>query len=79
MFIIVYNVLCVFKGCGHAVSISGQEKNDACVCDVNSSIWGFPAAKYDSVLLLVQNCHDSLQRLQAQVSHTHQTQITHTA
>ncbi|KAM9470824.1 olfactomedin-like [Clarias gariepinus] len=61
-------LLLTIAGCGHAVSISGQEKNDACVCDVNSSIWGFPAAKYDSVLLLVQNCHDSLQRLQAQTA-----------
>ncbi|KAF5893466.1 olfactomedin-4-like, partial [Clarias magur] len=61
-------LLLTTAGYGHAVSVSGQEKNDACVCDVNSSIWGFPAAKYDAVLELVQNCQDSLQKLQAQTA-----------
>ncbi|KAF5893471.1 olfactomedin-4-like, partial [Clarias magur] len=53
-------------GCGHAHSIQGQEKNGACVCDVNSSSWAFPAAKYDSVSELLQHCQDSLQKLQTQ-------------
>ncbi|KAM9471245.1 olfactomedin-like [Clarias gariepinus] len=53
-------------GCGHAHSVQGQDRNGTCVCDVNSSTWAFPAAKYDSVSELLQHCQDSLQKLQTQ-------------
>ncbi|KAM9471100.1 olfactomedin-like [Clarias gariepinus] len=63
---ILLMLLLAAAGCGHAHSVKGQEKNGACVCDVNSSTWAFPAAKYDSVSELVQKCQDSLQKLQTQ-------------
>ncbi|KAM3870022.1 olfactomedin-4-like [Diretmus argenteus] len=47
--------------------VSGQLKNGACECPVNSSIWLFPAAKYEAALQLVQTCGDSLEVLQAKV------------
>ncbi|XP_060784388.1 olfactomedin-4-like [Neoarius graeffei] len=59
-------LLLAATGSGHAISIQGQEKNGACVCQVNSSTWAFPAAKYDAVTELLQNCQDSLQQLHAQ-------------
>ncbi|KAK3536104.1 hypothetical protein QTP70_029259 [Hemibagrus guttatus] len=51
---------------GHAHSVQGQEKNGACVCEVDSMVWAFPAAKYDAMTQLVQSCQDSLKNLQAQ-------------
>ncbi|XP_053487762.1 olfactomedin-like [Ictalurus furcatus] len=59
-------LLLAAAGSGHAHSVQGQEKNGACVCEVNSSIWAFPASKYDSVTELLQRCQDSLQNLQTQ-------------
>ncbi|XP_047658462.1 olfactomedin-like isoform X2 [Tachysurus fulvidraco] len=51
---------------GHTHSVRGQEINGACVCEVNSTVWAFPAAKYDAVEELVKNCQDSLGKLQTQ-------------
>ncbi|XP_053487519.1 olfactomedin [Ictalurus furcatus] len=51
---------------GHAHSVQGQERNASCVCEVNSSIWAFPVTKYDVVTQVLQNCQDSLQKLQTQ-------------
>ncbi|XP_060741587.1 olfactomedin-like [Tachysurus vachellii] len=50
----------------HTHSVRGQEINGACVCELNSMVWVFPAAKYDAVAELLQNCQDSLGKLQTQ-------------
>ncbi|XP_071182263.1 olfactomedin-4-like [Salvelinus alpinus] len=52
---------------GDAQRIPGLKKDDSCSCQVNSSVWVFPAMKFEGVLQLVQDCGDSLQNLQAQV------------
>lgn len=52
---------------GDAQRIPGLKKDDSCSCQVNSSVWAFPARKFEGVLQLVQDCGDNLQSLQAQV------------
>ncbi|KAB5571642.1 hypothetical protein PHYPO_G00227410 [Pangasianodon hypophthalmus] len=59
-------LLLAAAGSGHAHSVRGQERNGACVCEVNSSVWAFPVTKYDTVTKLLQNCEESLQLLQKQ-------------
>ncbi|KAI5105560.1 olfactomedin-4-like, partial [Silurus meridionalis] len=49
-----------------AHTVNGQEKNGACVCKVNSTLWAFPTAKFDVVTELLQKCQDSVQHLHAQ-------------
>ncbi|MCI4380351.1 hypothetical protein PGIGA_G00239280 [Pangasianodon gigas] len=61
-------LLLATAGSGHAHSVRGQERNGACVCEVNSTVWAFPATKYDTVADLLQNCQDSLQLLQTQTA-----------
>ncbi|KAM6946026.1 olfactomedin-4-like [Aplochiton taeniatus] len=43
--------------------VVGEQLSDSCLCPVNSSVWSFPALKYDSVLQLVQTCDSSLNNL----------------
>ncbi|XP_072519413.1 olfactomedin-4-like isoform X2 [Salminus brasiliensis] len=47
--------------------VQGQEKNGLCVCEVNSTIWAFPAVKYEKVTQLLQTSEASLHKLQLQV------------
>ncbi|XP_071393482.1 olfactomedin-like isoform X1 [Centroberyx affinis] len=55
-----------------AQHVSGQKKNGTCVCAVNSSMWSFPAVKYDAVLQQVQSCDDSVNNLQTRVELSNQ-------
>ncbi|KAM9376493.1 olfactomedin-like [Pholidichthys leucotaenia] len=50
-----------------AQRVSGLQKNDACLCEVNSTMWSFPAVKYESVLQQVQTCEGFLRNLLEQV------------
>ncbi|XP_047452888.1 olfactomedin [Mugil cephalus] len=52
---------------GQAQKVLGQKKNDLCVCEVNSTLWSFPAVKYEAVLEQVETCEGSLTNLQQQV------------
>ncbi|XP_022062507.2 olfactomedin-like [Acanthochromis polyacanthus] len=47
--------------------IPGLRKNGSCVCRVNSTMWTFPAVKFESVLEEVDACQDSLGLMQTQV------------
>lgn len=52
----------------------GLKKDDSCVCEVNSTMWLFPAVKYEAVLQQVQACEGSLNNLLEQVRiHVHQS------
>uniref|UniRef100_A0A3B5MTP1 Olfactomedin-like domain-containing protein n=1 Tax=Xiphophorus couchianus TaxID=32473 RepID=A0A3B5MTP1_9TELE len=44
-----------------------SKKSDSCQCDVNTTIWSFPALKYESVQQQVETCETSLHGLQGQV------------
>lgn len=52
---------------GQAQRVSGLKKNGSCVCAVDSTLWSFPAVKYEDVLQQVDSCGDSLNTLQQQV------------
>ncbi|KAM8752226.1 olfactomedin-like [Acanthopagrus schlegelii] len=56
------------QGDGRAQRSSGQKKNGSCVCPVDSSLWMFPAVKYEAVLQQVETCEGSLNALQEQVT-----------
>nr|XP_046251466.1 olfactomedin-like [Scatophagus argus] len=60
-------LLLLSSGDSQAERVSGQKKNGSCVCAVNSSLWSFPAVKYEDVLQQVQSCGESLNNLQEQV------------
>ncbi|XP_005796428.1 olfactomedin-like [Xiphophorus maculatus] len=50
-----------------AYRVPGQKKSDSCQCDVNTTIWSFPALKYEAVQQQVETCEKSLHSLQGQV------------
>ncbi|XP_063766287.1 olfactomedin-like isoform X2 [Eleginops maclovinus] len=50
-----------------AQHVSGQKKNGACVCDVNSTMWSFPTGEYKATLQQVTTCEESLNSLQDKV------------
>ncbi|XP_049340405.1 olfactomedin-4 isoform X2 [Astyanax mexicanus] len=50
-----------------AQKVQGEEKDGSCVCQVNSTIWAFPAIKYEEVTKLLQTSQTSLQNFQLQV------------
>ncbi|MEQ2217901.1 hypothetical protein XENOCAPTIV_025825, partial [Xenoophorus captivus] len=52
---------------GHTQRVLGQNKDGSCHCEVNSTMWSFPALKYEAVLLQVQTCKGSLNSLQEQM------------
>ncbi|XP_041854182.1 olfactomedin-like [Melanotaenia boesemani] len=52
---------------GRTQRVLGEKKSDSCLCAVNSTMWMFPAAKYQAVLQQVQACEGSLRNLQEQV------------
>ncbi|XP_056138153.1 olfactomedin [Lampris incognitus] len=55
---------------GQAQRIPGQLKDGSCACPVNSSMWSFPALRYEAVLQQVEKCEDSWRNLQTQVVDT---------
>ncbi|XP_063052131.1 olfactomedin-4 isoform X2 [Engraulis encrasicolus] len=57
----------------HTQRVTGQQKNGACVCDVRSLAWTFPAIKYENVSGLVEDCGHALETLQTQVEETKAT------
>ncbi|XP_078114106.1 olfactomedin-like [Sander vitreus] len=60
-------LLLLSSGDGQAQRAPGLKKNGSCVCEVNSTMWVFPAVSYKAVLLQVQSCEGSLTSLQKQV------------
>ncbi|XP_015248969.1 PREDICTED: olfactomedin-4-like [Cyprinodon variegatus] len=52
---------------GHAHRVLGMKKNGSCQCEVNSTMWSFPALDYEAVLLQVQTCEGSLNSLDEQL------------
>ncbi|XP_041853931.1 olfactomedin-like [Melanotaenia boesemani] len=52
---------------GQTQQVSGVKKSGICVCEVNSTMWSFPAVKFEAVLQQVQTCEGSLYNLQEQV------------
>nr|XP_015820795.2 olfactomedin [Nothobranchius furzeri] len=52
---------------GRAQRVLGLKKDDSCQCEVNSTMWSFPALEYEAVLQQVQHCEGSLSSLQEQV------------
>ncbi|XP_028287086.1 olfactomedin-like isoform X2 [Parambassis ranga] len=53
---------------GQTLHVSGQKNKNKCVCEVNSTLWSFPALQYEEVLMQVQICEGSLKNLQEQVA-----------
>ncbi|XP_037538588.1 olfactomedin [Nematolebias whitei] len=53
---------------GSAQRVAGLKKDDMCQCEVNSTMWSFPALKYEAVLLQLQTCEGSLSSLQEQLT-----------
>uniref|UniRef100_A0A3P8SPI6 Olfactomedin-like domain-containing protein n=1 Tax=Amphiprion percula TaxID=161767 RepID=A0A3P8SPI6_AMPPE len=51
-----------------AQRVFGLKKDDSCICEVNSTVWMFPALKYESVLQQIHTCEASLSNLQQQVA-----------
>uniref|UniRef100_A0A3Q4GNI0 Olfactomedin-4-like n=1 Tax=Neolamprologus brichardi TaxID=32507 RepID=A0A3Q4GNI0_NEOBR len=47
--------------------VSGYKKSNACVCQLNSTMWLFPAQKFKYVLEEVHTCEGSLNNLQEEV------------
>ncbi|XP_077452538.1 olfactomedin-like [Stigmatopora argus] len=47
--------------------VLGHIKNGSCACEVNTTMWLFPAKTYEATLLQIESCEDSLKRLQKQV------------
>ncbi|XP_040893425.1 olfactomedin-like isoform X2 [Toxotes jaculatrix] len=52
---------------GQAQRVFGRKNNGSCVCEVNSTMWLFPAVKYEGVQQKVLSCEGSLNELQDQV------------
>uniref|UniRef100_A0A3Q3AA86 Olfactomedin-like n=1 Tax=Kryptolebias marmoratus TaxID=37003 RepID=A0A3Q3AA86_KRYMA len=51
---------------GQAQRVTGLIKDGSCQCEVNSTLWSFPALKYEAVLQQIQTCEGSLSSLQEQ-------------
>ncbi|KAM9376145.1 olfactomedin-like [Pholidichthys leucotaenia] len=51
---------------------SGLKKASSCACQVNYTMWMFPAGKYQAVLGQVETCEGSLKNLQEQVEFSSQ-------
>ena len=47
--------------------MSGLKKSGVCVCELNSTMWSFPDAKFEAVLQQVETCEGSLNKLLEQV------------
>ncbi|KAI7812140.1 putative olfactomedin-4-like, partial [Triplophysa rosa] len=45
---------------GQAQKFPGQQDNDACVCELSSSIWAFPAKRFEEIEKQVNICDDNL-------------------
>ncbi|KAM4734619.1 olfactomedin-4-like [Anableps anableps] len=52
---------------GWAQLIVGQKRSGSCECNVNTTMWLFPALRYEAVLQQVETCEESLHSLQGQV------------
>ncbi|XP_065148431.1 olfactomedin-4-like [Paramisgurnus dabryanus] len=50
-----------------AEKIQGVEENNACVCKLSSSIWAFPAKRFEEVETQVQICDENLKNLQKKI------------
>ncbi|XP_026032650.1 olfactomedin-like [Astatotilapia calliptera] len=52
--------------------VSGYKKANACVCQLNSTMWVFPAQKFKYVLEEVHTCEESLNNLQEELTFSSQ-------
>ncbi|KAG7468488.1 hypothetical protein MATL_G00143280 [Megalops atlanticus] len=60
-------LLCLFTECEGTQRVEGQQLVDSCLCEVDTTLWDFPAQMFENVSDTVQTCRDSLEKLQAQV------------
>ncbi|XP_053175964.1 olfactomedin-like [Scomber japonicus] len=65
-------LLLASTGDSQAQRVVGKKNNDACACEVNSTMWSFPVVKYEAVLQQVETCEGSLNNLQEQVQLSNQ-------
>ncbi|RXN21921.1 olfactomedin-4-like protein [Labeo rohita] len=47
--------------------IQGEQKDDSCVCKLSSSIWAFPAVKFEKISKQVQTCEENLTEFQKKI------------
>ncbi|KAG1938260.1 olfactomedin-4 [Pimephales promelas] len=53
-----------------AQRVPGQQKNDSCLCKINSAIWTFPAVRFMEVTKLIQTCEENLNEFEEKMSNT---------
>lgn len=47
--------------------IPGEQKNDSCVCKLSSSIWAFPAVRFEKAMKQLQTCEENLIEFQKRI------------
>ncbi|XP_017209731.2 olfactomedin-4 [Danio rerio] len=47
--------------------IPGEQKNDSCVCKLSSSIWAFPAVRFEKAMKQLQTCEENLTEFQKRI------------
>lgn len=52
---------------GQTQLVPGLKHNNSCTCVVNSTLWAFPAVKFEAVAQQVESCEASLSTVQQQV------------
>lgn len=56
----VFVFMCVNQVTVEAQKIQGVQTDDSCVCKLSSSIWAFPAVRFEGVQKQLQTCEDNL-------------------
>ncbi len=56
----VFVLMCVNQVTAEAQRIQGEQKNGSCVCKLSSSIWAFPAVRFEGVQKQLQTCEENL-------------------
>ncbi|XP_051548597.1 olfactomedin-4-like [Myxocyprinus asiaticus] len=52
---------------GHSQKVPGKQDGDSCVCRISSSIWDFPAVRFEEVTKQVQTCEVNLIEFQKKI------------
>ncbi|XP_016113778.1 olfactomedin-4-like [Sinocyclocheilus grahami] len=55
-YLLVFTVIVTVE----AQRIQGEQKDDSCVCKLSSSIWAFPAVRFEGVQKHLQTCEENL-------------------
>ncbi|RXN21911.1 olfactomedin-4-like protein [Labeo rohita] len=66
----VYLLLLTVTVTVEAQRVPGQQNTDSCLCKINSSIWTFPAFRFEDVTRQVQICEDALNEFEEKVRNT---------